>query len=258
MFEAGERKEEGKMHPLEGIVITVIYDNVEPREGFEADWGFSCVIEGCGNTILFDTGARGDIFLRNLSAAGFSPGDIELIVVSHEHRDHFGGLHGFLEQNSDVRVYLPESFSKDLKERTAERCSGIVEVAGPVEIVPGVFSSGDMVGPVREQSLAVVTSGGTLVVTGCAHPGVGRMVSRASEVTGRRTLLVMGGFHLGGASKKRLGEIAATFEENGVVYCGASHCTGESSIEFFAALYGERYIELGAGTVIRGSMLKAE
>ena len=254
----GEYNEEGKMVSLEELRITVLYDNVEPEEGFEAEWGFSCVIEGCGKTILFDTGGDGEIFMRNLSAAGFSPEDIDLVVISHEHWDHFGGLDEFLAKNGEVELYLPRSFSKEFEDGVAGRCTRIEEVGDPAEIVPGVFSTGDMDGPVREQSLAVATSGGTVVITGCAHPGIDRIVSRAFELTGKKILLVMGGFHLRGASKDRLEKIASVFEDKDLRYCGASHCTGESSIEFFAALYGERYIELGAGTVIRGSMLEAE
>lgn len=255
---SGECKEEGKMISLDRIRVTVIYDNVEPEEGFDAEWGFSCVVEGCGETILFDTGGDGDVFMRNLSAAGFSPGDIDLVVISHEHWDHFGGLDEFLAKNGEVEVYLPRSFSKEFKDGVAGSCSGIVEVDDPVEIVPGVFSTGDIDGPVREQSLAVVTSGGTVVITGCAHPGVDRIVSRASEVTGRRILMVMGGFHLRGASRDRLAAIASVFDENGVRYCAASHCTGDESIEYFSGLYGERFIGLGAGTVVRGRELASE
>jgi len=245
------------MIPLDSLSIRIIYDNVEPRDGFEAQWGFSCVVTGCGRTILFDTGGRGDVLMRNLSAAGISPSDIDIVIISHEHWDHTGGLGAFLAENREVTVYIPSSFSSDIKKRTAEGCSGLSEVSDPVEIIPGVYSTGDMTGPVREQSLAVRTDGGTVVITGCAHPGVDWIVERAGEVTGGPVLCVMGGFHLGGAGEARLGEIAEAFDKSGIKYCGASHCTGDESMAYFAARYGERYIRLGAGGQVRGSDLKS-
>jgi 7,8-dihydropterin-6-yl-methyl-4-(beta-D-ribofuranosyl)aminobenzene 5'-phosphate synthase len=47
--------------------ITIIYDNTAFRKDFQADWGFSCLVE-VENTpkILFDTGADGKILLNNM------------------------------------------------------------------------------------------------------------------------------------------------------------------------------------------------
>jgi 7,8-dihydropterin-6-yl-methyl-4-(beta-D-ribofuranosyl)aminobenzene 5'-phosphate synthase len=244
------------MIPLDSLSIRIIYDNVAPEEGFEAQWGFSCVVSGCGRTILFDTGGKGDVFMKNLTAAGISPSGIDIVVISHEHWDHVGGLGAFLEENREVIVYVPASFSDDLKKRISGGCASLVEVSEPVEIIPGVYSTGDMTGPVREQSLAIRTGGGTVVITGCAHPGIDRIVEKATEVTGGQALCVMGGFHLGGAGQARLEEISRQFDKSGVKYCGASHCTGDESIAYFAKRYGDRYIRLGAGRKINGSGLK--
>ena len=241
------------MLPLDKLSIRIIYDNADPEEGFEAQWGFSCVVEGGGKTILFDTGGKGDVFMNNLAEAGISPSDIEIVVISHEHWDHIGGLDAFLEKNPEVEVYIPASFSKEFKEGVKGKCSGLIEVKGSVEIVPGVYSTGDMTGPVREQSLALVTDGGAVVIAGCAHPGIDRIVEKSVDVTGENVLFVMGGFHLRGAEKTRLDEIVSVFEKNGVRYCGASHCTGDESIEYFMERYGDRYVRLGAGRVIRGA-----
>jgi 7,8-dihydropterin-6-yl-methyl-4-(beta-D-ribofuranosyl)aminobenzene 5'-phosphate synthase len=243
------------MVPLDRLAIRIIYDNTDPEEGFEAQWGFSCVVTGCSKTILFDTGGKGDVFLKNLAAAGISPSDIDIVVISHKHWDHIGGLGALLSENPGVTVYVPASFEKDLKKSIAEGCSSLVEVTDPVEIIPGVYSTGDMTGTVREQSLAIATDGGTVVITGCAHPGIARIVERASETSKSGILCVMGGFHLGGASKSQLETIAGKFDENGVRFCGASHCTGDDSMDYFRHRYGEDYIRLGAGRVIRGSSL---
>jgi 7,8-dihydropterin-6-yl-methyl-4-(beta-D-ribofuranosyl)aminobenzene 5'-phosphate synthase len=68
---------------------------------------------------------------------------------------------------------------------------------------------------IREQSLAVAVPDGYLIVTGCAHPHIGRIVERVSRegaVWG-----VIGGFHT--VSGEDIDALA------GVEYISASHCT---------------------------------
>ncbi len=38
------------------VVITILYDNYTYKGGLSTGWGFACLIEGPGKTILFDTG----------------------------------------------------------------------------------------------------------------------------------------------------------------------------------------------------------
>lgn len=45
-----------------------------------------------GQTILIDTGMGGTTLAQNLHAAGFSVDDIHLVILSHLHSDHAGGL----------------------------------------------------------------------------------------------------------------------------------------------------------------------
>ena len=96
-------------------VIKVIYNNIVDDEGFEGDWGFGCVIEGLEKTILFDTGANGSILMKNMKKMNIDPGSIDLVVLSHFHWDHTGGLEDFLKKNSDVMVFAPASFPEEWK-----------------------------------------------------------------------------------------------------------------------------------------------
>ncbi len=56
----------------EDLTITIIYDNYLFNKGLETNWGFSCLVEGTEKTILFDTGTKGPMLLRNM-------GKLELI-----------------------------------------------------------------------------------------------------------------------------------------------------------------------------------
>ena len=84
--------------------ITIIYDNTAYKKSFQADWGFSCLVE-VDNTpkILFDTGADGSILLSNMKKLNINPDSIEEVFISHVHFDHTGGLSAFLNVNSDVK-----------------------------------------------------------------------------------------------------------------------------------------------------------
>jgi metal-dependent hydrolase (beta-lactamase superfamily II) len=61
--------------------ITIIYDNTAWDSRLTPDWGFSCLVEAHGKKILFDTGAKGDILLRNLKLLGIDPHQIDFNLI---------------------------------------------------------------------------------------------------------------------------------------------------------------------------------
>ncbi|MGQ9491839.1 MAG: MBL fold metallo-hydrolase [Anaerolineae bacterium] len=238
---------------LEGkaMTITVVFDNNAIGPGLQSAWGFGAIVQYGGHTFLFDTGADSRMLLANMATLGFTPGDLNTIVLSHEHADHTGGLEAVLRQNPNVTVYLPQAFSASFKDRVRTLGGRWVEVSGPLEIMPGLWSTGQMGDGIVEQGLVVKTASGLTLITGCAHPGIVDMVRRAQEVGRGEIDLVLGGFHLGGATKKAVEEITASFRELGVAHVAPCHCTGEQAVTAFAATYGTHYTRCGAGLVIQ-------
>lgn len=111
--------------------------------------------------ILFDTGLTSTILLANLAALGLSPDQIDRVVLSHAHPDHFGGLMGLLDARSqpleivvNPDAFLPKYFLNSEKEvllrlnrgfdrQAIERAGGvIIESRDPVELAPGAFATG--------------------------------------------------------------------------------------------------------------------
>ncbi len=45
--------------------------------------------------------------MANMKALDIDPGVIDIVVLSHVHNDHIGGLEKFLAMNRTVIVYLP-------------------------------------------------------------------------------------------------------------------------------------------------------
>ena len=236
--------------------ITVCYDNNPYKEKLITAWGFSCVIRGTEKIILFDTGGDGSILLTNLEELGINPKEIDLVVLSHIHGDHVGGLPSFLEKNSEVVVYLPKSFPKAFKDKVKEYGAKIVEVQESLKICQEVYSTGEMGTLIKEQSLIIQTKKGLIIITGCAHPGIVKIVDKAKDLFKDDVLLVMGGFHLGGENKGEIENIISSFRKLGVNYAGPCHCSGDSARQLFKKEYGENFINVGVGRVVTMTDLK--
>ncbi len=248
-------KEEPNMAPVikqtfNELTVTVIYDNYPAQAGFTTAWGFACVIQGTENTILFDTGGDGAILLANMAKAGIDPEAIDLVVLSHQHWDHTGGIYHVLHTNARVQIFLPQSFSTHFKQDLQRYGAELIEVHDAVEICPGVSSTGDLAGPIREQSLVLQTPKGIIVITGCAHPGIAHIIQWATALFPGDLLLVMGGFHLMNDNEALIRNVVSQFRELGVRYVAASHCTGDRARQMFAQEYQHHYLPVGAGTVI--------
>jgi 7,8-dihydropterin-6-yl-methyl-4-(beta-D-ribofuranosyl)aminobenzene 5'-phosphate synthase len=244
-----------KMETDNQIILTILYDNYQYEKDFRNSWGFSCLIEGTGQTILFDTGGRDGNLMHNFRAAGKDPKDVDLIILSHIHWDHTGGLADFLESKSGIDVFVPESFPEEFTKGIEDRGAHPVPVSGARQITEHVWSTGEMGHEIIEQSLVVETGGGLVIITGCAHPGIAEIVKKASEMMNEKILLVMGGFHLLRTGTDEVEGIARDFRENDIQYAAPSHCSGDGTISIFREVFGEKCLELGTGRVIETAAL---
>lgn len=210
--------------------ITIVYDNESKQPGLKADWGFSSLIEIQDTPpILFDTGANGSILLHNMSQLKIDPSTFGIVVISHPHWDHMGGLEDILKVNKDVELYLPQSFPAG--ETSAREITVVKE---PVQIRNNIFSTGELAG--IEQSLVVNTDKGLVVMVGCSHPGVGNILDAASKFG--QVYGIIGGFH-GFDDFNRLANLSLI---------GPCHCTQYKAE--IKRLFGAQCIDCGAGVVI--------
>lgn len=186
----------------------------------QTDWGFACYVEGLEKTILFDCRAKGQILLSNLEKPGLKPEKIEAVVLSHFHGDHTGGLEALLARNSKLEVWLPEFFPVDFKERIKKRGARVVEVTKAAQICKGALTAGVIEGAIREQSLVLETDKGSAVITGCAHPGIIKIIESVKSMQKREICFVSGGFHLAGLSQPEIKEVIKAFRSLGVEKVG--------------------------------------
>jgi 7,8-dihydropterin-6-yl-methyl-4-(beta-D-ribofuranosyl)aminobenzene 5'-phosphate synthase len=229
------------------LSIIIAYDNNPYDDRLKTAWGFSCLVRLPEKNILFDTGGDSSILLDNLRKLQIDPKEVDIVVLSHIHSDHVGGLPGFLRQNSDVTVYLLQSFPQKFKDEMKSYGVKVEEVYEAKELLPGVYTTGELGGGIKEQSLVVRTDQGLVVVTGCAHPGIVKIVQKAKEIANEKVYLVLGGFHLGGASTSQIESIIVDFRELGAEKVAPCHCSGDRTRRLFQKHYGEDYIECGVG-----------
>lgn len=230
--------------------ITILYDNYTYAENTQSDWGFSCLIEGLEKKILFDTGTKPDILMHNIQVLGVDISAIDLIIISHNHRDHTGGMSAVLKHNNHAIIYLPLSTPAADIASLENQHFEMRKEKEPKEIIPDVYLSGELGKEIPEQSLIIKSKEGLIVITGCSHPGIENILHRVREISKDNIYLVFGGFHLMRHSEKEVKVLISEFKSLGVQKCGCTHCTGDNAIALFKEAYQESFIPMGTGKVI--------
>ena len=233
------------------MTFTIVYDNHPGRSDLTPAWGFACAVHGLETTILFDTGGDGQILVANMRALGIEPGRIDGVVISHVHGDHTGGLEAVLALNPRAAVYIPTGFAASAKGQIRSRGGRLIEADASFEICPGAKTTGTLgKGAIEEQGLCVRTGFGWVLVTGCAHPGVADMASRATRVTGGPVALVLGGYHMTGYGEREIDDVIDRFEQLGVKGVAPCHCTGEMARAKFKERYADQCRLVGIGSIL--------
>ncbi len=233
----------------EPVTITVLYDNIVTRPGTRADWGFSCLIQGLEKTVLFDTGADAEVLLANMGAMLIGLEEIDVVVLSHDHGDHTGGLGGIVAGNPDVTVYYPASFAQQSVAPAREAGATLVPSDSVVSPCPGLTVTAPTGDP-AESAVLIETAEGMVLVTGCAHPGIAEMVASAVDLAGHPVFAVLGGFHLRSQSAVQVDHVGEGLEALGVERCGPAHCTGDSATARLREAFAGGFIEMGVGAVL--------
>ncbi|MFZ1093458.1 MAG: MBL fold metallo-hydrolase [Xanthobacteraceae bacterium] len=264
--------------------ITVLYDAFGKDAAMRKDWGFSALVEVAGKRILFDTGDDRDIFAANVKAKGVDLTNLDFVVLSHRHSDHMAGLSHVLSVNPKVKIYAPQDglggiygssipssfYRKDgslppemryydgrppdiLKLGRAWQDANIELIDKTAEIAPGItlialVSETPGTRELKELSLAVNTPDGLVLVVGCSHPGIEKIVEAAAAIN-PKIRLIAGGFHLIVAPDDAIGKMVTALKDTfKVENVAPGHCTGEPTFAALKQAFGNRYIYAGVGT----------
>src|ERR1700694_586266 len=263
--------------------ITILYDAFGTDPSMTKDWGFSALVEIAGKRILFDTGNDADIFAANVKAKGVDLKTLDFVFLSHRHSDHRAGWNYVLSVNPTVKIYapkegfgiygssLPSSFyRKDeslapqmryydgkppevMKFGTAWQGANFELIDKTTEVVPGItlialVSDTPGTRELKELSLAVNTPDGVVLIVGCSHPGIEKIVEATAAINSK-IRLIAGGFHLVVAPGKVIAKAVAALKDTfHVENVAPGHCTGEPTFAALKQAFGDRYIYAGIGT----------
>ncbi|RLF01911.1 MAG: MBL fold metallo-hydrolase [Thermoprotei archaeon] len=238
------------LEPVSRAKLIVVVDN-NPYGGLKAAWGLSIYVEAGRAKFLFDAGPDPQVLEENMRALGISAEALDFIVISHEHGDHVGGLPAIAEANPGLTVYVPKGMSPSTREWIKSLGFKVVEVEKPTTICEGVAVTGPLYGPPYEQALITYVKGvGLIVVTGCSHPGIEKILAYVHNITGLPIYAVIGGFHLVGAGEARLANVANALRGAGVGEVYPIHCSGEGARKYLSEALGPAYRDGHVGTML--------
>ena len=265
--------------------VTILYDAFGKSAPTTKAWGFSALVEYGGKRILFDTGGNAEIFEHNVKALGVDLTKLDFVVLSHRHSDHIGGVNYLLRVNPTVKIYTPADpwgpfgwsvpnslYRKDeslpanmryfngnspdaITASTPWPQANFVRVDSTTEIAPGIFlvpTISQVPGTLelREISMAIRGPQGLIIVDGCSHAGVEKVLEAAAQIDPHVRVL-FGGIHLVGAPDAEIQRISAALHDQWKLdYLAVGHCTGEPTFAALQKAFGDRYLYAGLGTVI--------
>ena len=230
--------------------VTILYDNIPFVDSLETSWGFAAFIEHGAKKILFDTGGKEDLLIENMRKLGVDTTAIDHVVLSHEHWDHIGGLVRIIEKNKGVTVYVPANMKKnriemiEIFDATPKPINQYLKFSDGITLVHHPDSNP------AELSMIISTAKRPVILSGCAHIGIEKVVERAGDFTEEDIFLVMGGFHMHRSTQKQIDEVVLSLKDKGVQFVAPSHCTGENAMEAFRKTFGENFIKAGLGKKI--------
>jgi len=242
--------------------ITLLSENVVGHNGAKvclAEWGFSAFIEAKGLNILFDTGHT-DVYIKNAKHLGVNLDSVDFVVLSHHHWDHTGGLrfHNFTSKKK--LLAHPETIAKLPKEESSKihnefdiRYSKI-----PNEFATDIYFLGEIPrkndfeeGKYKEDNMhndtaiAIKTTKGAVIITGCSHAGICNICDYAKEITGQNLYAVIGGFHLFDDNREVVDKTIEYFKHESVEHLMPMHCVDHPTQAKFYLNFGTKKYSVG-------------
>jgi 7,8-dihydropterin-6-yl-methyl-4-(beta-D-ribofuranosyl)aminobenzene 5'-phosphate synthase len=268
--------------------LTVLFDAFGKPSSLKRGWGYSALIEYGGRRILFDTGSKGADFAHNVTALGVDLKNLDFVVLTHRHNDHTAGLNHVLQENPGVTIYTPvegaafnsqtgpalmnlikryvASVPDELRyfggNPPAENRSEapwsnarFVQIRETTEVLPGLFmittrSDNPGTREMNEISLVIRTPKGGVLVVGCSHPGIEKIVETAAKID-PAIHAVFGGFHLVDVPDAEVTELVTRLRDKWrIERMAAGHCTGQLAFAELIRIYGAKFDPAGVGSII--------
>jgi 7,8-dihydropterin-6-yl-methyl-4-(beta-D-ribofuranosyl)aminobenzene 5'-phosphate synthase len=275
---------------MEPVRVTVLIENETTRPDLRKEHGLSLLVEAGGRMGLLDTGRTGAVVqnARELGVDLRGVGWIVLSHGHYDHANGLRAV--LRECTAATVYAHPEAFRPKyagaggvpLRAIGMDMTAGEVKEAAaalecthePVHLTPGVLTTGEIdrttdierpapifytKGPngtrrdtfPDDTALVVRAAQGTVVLLGCAHAGVINTLEHVKRLTGGPVVhAVIGGMHLGDASRERIDRTVAALHEAQVQLVAPLHCTGEKAVHALRDSFGDQCVAAPGGTTL--------
>ena len=257
----------GQTEKINKFKVTILSTMLS--DWYTGEWGFSALIEADDKKVLFDTGLREDTVINNAKELKIVLNNISDVFLSHNHKDHTGGLinlkNNFSDSFSNAHVgdgiflerltkNLIHTYILDNKKEMENLGINFINHKYPSQILPGIWTTGviqrthdeknwsktgkiiDTDGNINEdnipedQSLFFDTDKGIILISGCGHAGIINTIEHVKKILPDRPIyMILGGFHVHNLNDSKLKWTANNLKESGVQYFIGAHCTGINS-----------------------------
>lgn len=209
--------------------ITTLLENDSLNSVYKNKSGLCVYIKTKKHKILFDLGP-GDVFIKNSERMNINLKEIDIVIISHGHKDHGGGLTEFLKINKKAKVYINKNafvgyyanFFKLFKVYVgldkSIKCNEQINLVGDYfkiddeltlfsnikekEYTPdsnrGLFKKSKegfvLDDFAHEQNLIIKESNKSNLFIGCGHNGVTNIIKEAESIINNNIDNIIGGF----------------------------------------------------------------
>lgn len=271
------------------MIIKALMENRGKSEEYFAEHGLSLYIETNTRKLLFDTGET-EKFLSNADKLGVDLSDVDIVIISHGHYDHAGGIASFLEKNEKARIYMhreafvPHASNKDGNMEDAGVEPGLESQDRITLVDEDIFFDDDLILFSRidgdylvpegnshllmkkgekwqiddfhhEQNLIIKDGKKRVLFTGCSHRGIVNILRQATNNSDLPITHVIGGFHLYDLKlddHKDLEFLGKVADEldKSGAMLYTAHCTGYEQFNWLKGRLGDKIDYIFAGTVL--------
>lgn len=254
------------------LEIIPLYEEASSDESFDFGHGVSYRIRTDSATILMDVGNNPSEStplpsLQNMQTLGIPWGEIDAILISHPHPDHVGGVKAWQDKTiafghftgdlSQTSIYVPApltasgaEFIHSAEPTLISRDIATTGVISYREVFPISILS-DPKG--HEQGLVIHVAGqGLVMITGCGHPTMEKLVARAEELYGETVVGVVGGLHYEKMSAEDAQPHIQFLEPRQMKLVALSpHDSSPQALDAFRRAFAEAYQLIEVGKVIQ-------
>jgi 7,8-dihydropterin-6-yl-methyl-4-(beta-D-ribofuranosyl)aminobenzene 5'-phosphate synthase len=251
------------------LEIIPLYEEAGADNNFIIGHGVSYLIRTDSATVLMDVGnnpeeLRVAPFMQNMQKLGIDWNEIDRIVISHPHPDHLGGETAW-RQNTVSFGELPGRIGERLVfVPTDIAYEGAIHATIPTLPGPDIATTGVISFPEvfpfslsnpkgGEQALVVhVANEGLVLITGCGHPTLERLVTRAETLYGHSVIGVIGGLHYEEATAADVQPHIQFLQSRQLQLVALSpHDSSPQALAAFKLAFREAYHELMVGNLIQ-------